>query len=308
VKKRDLIRFEQFDIALQRYSAERYPLAGIADDKTRAVFVHQLIDSLHRTEYPRVLSTRTMSVRRTDPMDDEYFDPVRGAVYYSSLGNHDEACWLIFLFVTFGKGRRTGWRLIQNVYGRLGEEVRWDWAAASETPELMANWIVEHAHELWPKGTPRPFGAHRQHEQIAPSGRTVETYVRWIGDAGHRVKFEASAAANNGDPRRTFDALYREMAVVHRYGRLAKFDYLAMLGKLSLALVEPGSTYMAGATGPVTGARLFFAADARADLSADFLDTNLAELDTVLGVGMQALEDALCNWQKSPRKFKPFRG
>jgi hypothetical protein len=98
------------------------------------------------------------------------------------------------------------------------------------------------------------------------------------------------------------------MDEVHRYGRLAKFDYLAMLGKLDLAPVEPGSTYMTGATGPVSGARLFFDDDAGARLNAGWLDNQLADLDNHLRVGMQALEDALCNWQKSPRTFKPFRG
>jgi hypothetical protein len=31
-------------------------------------------------------------------------------------------------------------------------------------------------------------------------------------------------------------------------------------------------------------------------------------LEADLGVGMQAMEDALCNWQKSPRRFVHFKG
>ena len=160
----------------------------------------------------------------------------------------------------------------------------------------------------WPPGTPRPFGAHRQREQIASSGATAATYLQWIGAPGHRATFDKAAATSGGDLRNTFDILYREMTVVYRYGRLAKFDYLAMLGKLGLAPVEPASTYMTGATGPISGARLFFAGDPNADLRAKWLDEKLAELDVHLGVGMQVLEDALCNWQKSPRTFKPFHG
>jgi hypothetical protein len=36
----------------------------------------------------------------------------------------------------------------------------------------------------------------------------------------------------------------------------------------------------------------------------------LTSLDKVLGLpfGMQILEDAICNWQKTPNKFKHFRG
>lgn len=40
------------------------------------------------------------------------------------------------------------------------------------------------------------------------------------------------------------------------------------------------------------------------------LDGILVQLDGHLKLrfGMQVLEDALCNWQKSPSKFVPFRG
>jgi hypothetical protein len=171
----------------------------------------------------------------------------------------------------------------------------------------MEAWVVAHEAHLWPPGSPRPFGAHRQHERIASSGRTIKSYAHWVGDHGHEAKFDAAAEIST-DRRERFDVLYNEMRGIYRYGRLAKFDYLAMLGKLDLAAVEPGSAYLGGATGPVSGARLLFAGDKGADLSPDYLDTQLVELDARLGVGMQVLEDALCNWQKSPANFRPFRG
>ena len=108
----------------------------------------------------------------------------------------------------------------------------------------------------------------------------------------------------DGSPRTAFDNLYRSMGVVASFGRMGRFDYLTMIGKLELARIEPGSTYMQGATGPVDGARLLFGQMA----SPTVLDAWLVELDRDLNVGMQVLEDALCNWQKSPTKFKPFRG
>lgn len=305
MKERDRIRVERLNVALDAYAVQRRPLLGIVDMGARAVLTQQLIDSLHRVEYPRRLRESRMSVRRIDPADTQFFDPIRGAVYFADQGSHDEACWLTFLFVTYGKGKRTGWRLIRDVYGRLGQGGRWDWLTASSNPAGMSEWIVAHAQALWPAGTPRPFGAHRQHERVEPSGGTVETYLHWIGKAGHRAKFNAAGGATR---KETFDLLYREMEVVYRFGRLAKFDYLAMLGKLGLAAVEPGSTYMAGASGPVSGARLLFEGNPNAALPAHWLDEQLADLDTYLDVGMQVLEDALCNWQKSPRAFKPFRG
>lgn len=307
MKERDQVRAGALDDALAVYAVERHALPGIDDPDARGVLLAQLIDSIHRVEYPRRLLARDVSARRTDPADEEYFDPIRAAVHHARRGDHDEACWIVFLFVAYGKGKRTGWRLVRDVYGRLGQGRRWDWASVSADPLGVAEWIVAHAEQLWPKGTPRPFGAHRQHETIAPTGRTIGTYVAWVGGAGHQAKFNATLAANGADPRRTFDALYREMDSVHRFGRLAKFDYLTMLGKLDLARIEPGSTYMAGATGPVIGAKLLFGGDENA-MTAQWLDAQLLDLDSYLDVGMQVLEDALCNWQKSPTRFKPFRG
>jgi hypothetical protein len=81
-----------------------------------------------------------------------------------------------------------------------------------------------------------------------------------------------------------------------------------MIGKLGLAEIVPGSTYMQGATGPVDGARLLFGGSKKADISRKSLNQRLVDLDSHLNVGMQVLEDALCNWQKSPSQFKRFRG
>lgn len=81
-----------------------------------------------------------------------------------------------------------------------------------------------------------------------------------------------------------------------------------MVGKLDLAHIEPGSAYLKGATGPLTGARLLLGNRKTPALSAADLDECLVKLDAELGVGMQVLEDALCNWQKSPKQFKKFRG
>jgi hypothetical protein len=81
-----------------------------------------------------------------------------------------------------------------------------------------------------------------------------------------------------------------------------------MLGKLGLAPIVPGSAYLSGATGPLRGARLLFGGSVSAEISAKELESYLVDLDSQLAVGMQVLEDSLCNWQKSPTKFISFRG
>ncbi|MDB5281903.1 MAG: hypothetical protein JWO06_978, partial [Bacteroidota bacterium] len=114
----------------------------------------------------------------------------------------------------------------------------------------------------------------------------------------------------DSSPAAIFDALYNKMSAVISFGRMGKFDYLAMIGKLSLAPIEPGSAYMLGATGPVPGGRLLFCGDENAHLTIPDLEALLINLNAHLNLffGMQVLEDALCNWQKSPGDYKYFGG
>jgi len=163
-------------------------------------------------------------------------------------------------------------------------------------------------------GIRRRFGNHRKYESLdawstTGTGEAVETYVQWVRSSGTHVRLVEDAQARVGaDPRRLFRELYQSMTSIARFGRTARFDYLAMVGKLGLAAIEPDSTYMTGSSGPLSGARILFGGNAQAQLTASDLDQWLVALDVRLDVGMQVLEDALCNWQKSPEEFREFRG
>ena len=158
------------------------------------------------------------------------------------------------------------------------------------------------------------FGNHRKYESLdarsrGGTGEVVETYVRWVNPPNGHVDVVADTVRQtNGDPQVAFDMLYRSMGSIARFGRTARFDYLCMVAKLGLAPIAPGSAYMTGATGPIGGGRLLFTGDLAARVAPVKLDEWLVLLDADLGVGMQVLEDALCNWQKSPAIFVPFRG
>lgn len=112
---------------------------------------------------------------------------------------------------------------------------------------------------------------------------------------------------SQGCPQKAFRWLYNSMNVLS-FGRTAKFDYLTMLAKLNLANIEADSAYLKNATGPLRGARLLFSGRIVSNISANKLDQDLICLSQYLGVGMQVIEDALCNWQKSPNRHIRFRG
>jgi hypothetical protein len=132
-----------------------------------------------------------------------------------------------------------------------------------------------------------------------------------MAHGSHSALFNAALAGAGGKPRAAFAYLFDSMNEVISFGRTAKFDFLTMIGKLGLSHIEAPSAYMQGATGPLKGARLLFSGKKDADVDWQTLDAWLLSLESFLQPGpqgMQVLEDALCNWQKSPTKFRPFRG
>lgn len=309
MRDRDRERALELDASLQRFVRERRSAPGIHDPRRRESLIEQLLESIRRVRYVSVIRARPLSERRTDPNDD-LFDPLKAAIIRQSQGETDEAFWLTFLFVHFGQHPRGGWRYAREVYGRLGEGTRWDWAATSADPAGFRAWLHAHQSDLRRSGVPGGFGNHRKYQSLdaysdSGTGAAVESYVKWVGPPRTHQEFMDQAVEQaEGDPHVAFDKLYRSMSAVKSFGRLARFDYLTMIGKLGLAPITPGSTYMQQASGPYRGARLLFGQVG----TAKELDEWLVELDQYLHVGMQVLEDALCNWQKSPDRFVPFRG
>lgn len=311
MSKDDPLLLTRLDDALNAFIDEEHALPGIRRTGHRAVLLKQLVASVHRVKFPVLLQTQEHSQRRKDPAD-EMFDPLRAAILHFREGAVDEAYWLVFLFVHFGPHPKGGYLYARSVYGRFGEGGRWDWKSMSADPSRFRQWLDDNQERL--KDLPAAFGNHRKYESLDAysdngTGATVATYVAWVGPPrSHQQMFDEAIMQAGGDARKAFDILYKSMNVVRRFGRTARFDYLAMIGKLGFAAIEPGSAYLSSATGPVTGARLLFGGSPKAKISTRNLDHLLIRLDAHLTVGMQVIEDALCNWQKSPGSFKPFRG
>ena len=285
-----------------------HPLPGISDPSARESFLHQLIDSVRRTEYPALLQRRGVSPHAADPTS-KHFHPLKAAIHKQATGDTDEAFWFVFLFVHFGKHHRAGWRYARDIYGALGSGAPWTWAATSADPLQFRVWLHEHEEEIRSRIPHAGFGNHRKYESLDAwsrrgTGAAFETYVQWISPPRtHQELMDHALTVANGDSRAAFNALYRSMGKsVASFGRLACLDYLATIGKMELAPVEPDSAYLSSATGPLTGARLLFGGAE----SPSVLNRRLLDLDTKLNVGQHALEDALCNWQKSPSTFRKF--
>jgi hypothetical protein len=298
---------------IQNCLASGIDLPGIQDPAAQDAFVNQLVDSIRRVKY---VSTIALPGRSVHPNRREgahpMFDPLKAAIYHLRKGQVEEACWLVFLFVHFGRHPKSGWRYTGDVYGALGSGGGWTWDRVRADPESFRHWLRDNEAELQ-RGNDRGFGNHRKYismsaDKPAGTGAAVVSYVEWILQAGsHQALFQAALSAVGGLPERAFDVLYHSMRV-KSFGRMAKFDYLTMIGKLRIANIKPGLAYVQDSTGPADGARAMFQVAGGPRMSNAQLEQAMAAMARHLNVGMQEMEDSICNWQKSPIKYKYFGG
>ena len=195
-----------------------------------------------------------------------------------------------------------------NLRTRAYEHAPWTWARVSAGPAAYGEWLEHNRDTFCGK-----FGNHRKYESLKPgpsgTATAVESYVIWVKGCGSHEQMIARALAQaKNDKREAFALLYYQMRAVMRFGRTGRFDYLTMLAKVGLASIDADSTYMNDATGPKKGARLLFDGQIDSKTGTSVLEARVAALEKHLGVGMQAMEDAVCNWQKSPNRYLPFRG
>ncbi|NKA93506.1 hypothetical protein GO283_01988 [Ralstonia solanacearum] len=301
---------KELDRKLKAYRVNDTPLPGIPSADERSALVAQMVDSVARINYVKTIAARPISPRRLDPKDAVMFDPLRAAIFYMRNGNEEEAFWLVFLFVLCGKHLKKGYGLLRMVYGAYNDKFVWTWKKFTSNPNQFSIWFHQHIEAIEKEKANFPFGNHRKFESRRKLNIVLESYAAWICTHGSHRAFMAAATAKVGnDPKVLFDYLYKSMKAVTQFGRTGKFDYLTMIGKIGLLDIEPPSAYMVDATGPETGARLLFSGTVEdMTLSKRTLDQLSVDLEKTLGVGMQVIEDSLCNWQKNPTKYEPFRG
>jgi hypothetical protein len=144
--------------ALKSYSSAVRPLPGISTDAARNSLVEQMIESMRRVRYVAIVAGREIAQARADPANPA-FDPLKASILHLRRGDMEEAFWLIFLFVHFGRSARTGWRLARDIYGRLGQGQIWDWGNVSHNPEAFREWLAQNEVQLrGGDGVPRQFG------------------------------------------------------------------------------------------------------------------------------------------------------
>lgn len=300
-------RVQEISNALTSHSQNVRPLTGMADPRACEALAMQIMASLRRDEYFQVIQSRgPIAADRADP-NSAKFEAELGVVHFLQNGLYDEAAWLIFLMVAVAKPSDSGWARLKDIYGKLGLG-RWGWQEAAAAPGAVEDWLAQHWNAIGGK-----FGNHRKYASLRPDsaipfGRAVTEYVAWVNaDGGHQALFGRLVFEGGNDPHSIFDRFYKALPI-KGFGRLGRFDWVAMLARYSFIPAEAGSAYLKDATGPKAGIKLLFENDVTANTSPALLQAWLDDLDADLGVRMEVLEDAICNWQKTPLKFTHFKG
>lgn len=292
---------------LDAYKAIR-PLLGIDNPQNEDCFILQIIDSVRRIKYVKLIAENIDTPVAANPSS-LAFDPLKAAIWYRNQGNLNEAFWLVFLATHFGRNSRTKWNLVRDVYSGLTNNIVWNWENICLNTNDFLEWLDANHDVLKSRGK---VGNHRKYQSLGAynnsgTGDAITSYINWIGDNhNHQDLIDKTLQATENDSKRAFRYMYNSMNAVKSFGRMARFDFLTMIGKLGLVNIEPDSTYMTGATGPVVGARILFGQNVNSNTFEEWF----TELEGHLGLefGMQVLEDAVCNWQKNPANYIHFGG
>lgn len=289
VRSRSRARGSDLD---SRLAAENLP--GLADPAERSRFIRHLERAAHRTNALRRIA-RDPGAADVCTLKDDRWSPLPAIVQWARAGQLDEATWLAYLTTFFGpderKGRET-WYATRVLYGGLGEG-HVSWRAVSADPESLAALCRRHA-DLY---ATLPRGNHRKNEPRfdVEHPRGILGSVPSLTALAERCGGLATWFAD-GDEAATarFARLMEELRPLVSFGRTGRFDLLILLGDLGVYELDAPRLYLEGATGPKIGARRVLPGTRTLRELDDELTTTAARI----GVEVQAMEDALCNWQK----------
>jgi hypothetical protein len=277
---------------LRRFQ-KSHMLPGLDTPESHKRFIETLVNSQIKL---RALSMKKFS-GSTDPRRKD-FHPLKATVEFFDAGQRGEALWLAFLTTHFGQEKRNTVGLF---YGKFGTGL-WDWDTVSQNPNSVRRWIAS-LPERQLKGL--KFGNHRKHETNDPkspvgTAAVIESFVKWVDENDDGDPYIALREVSKGrSPELAFDCAYRTLSVT-RFGRTAKFDFLCLLANLGILNISAPHCYLRDATGPKGGALLMVTGQKRGRIT-DHVDGIIRNLRRHLGVPVEAMEDALCNWQKRPR-------
>ena len=306
---------------LKEIDPEGSKFPGIKDKPNRKALVDEIIDSARRVNIVRKIPKKRKNCKVDsdfwNPKNDK-FNPKFGAVELKKDGQFDEAVWLIFLHIHFGEDcgcgsscspiQKSCLNLLKEFYSKFGSNSRLTFKEFKKYD--LKKFLSIPGMTKQNLNSLGSYSNHRQREKYEP-----EYIYRILSE--YRDKF-LSSHGNFSDLIKSispktkkypewyfkylFSLLFPRPKRIFRFGRLAVFDFLATLGNLDILPLEPDSTHLLEATGPLKGANALINNDKNIKNSKNdyilYIEQIVDNLDDSLKIGKHALEDCLCNWQK----------
>jgi hypothetical protein len=237
----------------------------------------------------------------------------RNAVFYTKMDilrfikeaqdvdDMDEAIWRAFLAAYFGRPSAD-----PNHPGEVesagrflcafGDKPTWTWTNVSAQGDTFLDQLSAHQTDL----DALHFGNHRKRRTTHKPDRIAKVVTSFVQVVrGHGGSPSATFTPEEGrTPQKGFDQLYYRFLEVNDFGRTGCFDLLCLLGDMGLLNIEPDSCYLVGSTGPGKGAEKLCG-----KRPLQKLNTIMDDLVARLGISYAVMEDALCRWQKDPKKW-----
>lgn len=258
----------------------------------------QTNDSIKRIEIYQLYKERAL---KAEEQSSSYFHTFVPFVLCQrpSLSSEDKA-WFLYLATYFGKSAKSKWELFKRAAFDLDNNL-----ISVSTVLRDREKYYRHLHHIdfFRNAT---FSNHRKY-----TVKKLEGYNGFIKSANHFLDNLLMFVPPNDI---SFDEMYRLSLEIPNFGRMAAFDFTASFCKCDLNVEEPKSMYLINSTGPLAGlgdflalsGKKIFSKEEKVKLGNNLLNWFLS--NSHIYMVAQVLEDAICNWQKSPRKYVRYFG
>ncbi len=217
----------------------------------------------------------------------------------SSL-NIGSKVWYIYLATYFGKSNKSKWKLFYKAAFRKDETL-------IRVEEILASREQYYSHlsniDLFENAD---YSNHRKFTKKSLVGEkgvinSMDYFLDNLDDYSHAKPID-------------FNIIYNNALKIPNFGRLAAFDFTSSLCKCNLNVKDPISMYHHNSSGPLRALKDFLiladckdlSKSAQIKLGDDLLYWFFQHSD--IEIVAQVLEDAICNWQKSPRHYQRYFG
>ena len=269
------------------------------DDDVIEVLSLQTIDSIRRIS---IYDTYAEKAKKAEALELPYYDTYNPfTLSQRDSLNLSSKVWYIYLATYFGKSNKSKWKLFNNAAFRNDKSL------------IELSYILENREEYYDYLKSFDFFAeanysnHRKFTKKSMDGKLgVLSSIDFFLDNISQFTFSPDSAE--------FDLAYKRAMSIPTFARMSAFDFTSSLCKCGLNVDDPISMYHESSTGPLRALKDLLelsGQDGPSKASQIEFGNNL--LDWFIGnsdikVVAQVVEDAICNWQKSPNQYERYYG